>query len=527
MADDIFRLGVQAARDGDYEIAQSYFIQVVKTNPNSEKGWLYLGHCISDHSKREYCYQKVLKLNPSNQEAQKALTAFHLQGQTVASKDSNHNPPLVAQSVPAPTSFDGKKVIKAKKRSAKLIVLMSVFVGLALCTGVFVFEFLTGFAGQMFLNIPESMTPFPIATETLTVTPPPKPSITPTRTPRSTFTPFPTASPVPTFSLDGFTGSDPINSSDLNYWDQVISQDPKNADAYYQRATIYNSRSQTGSLDTYNSKLDLAILDIDKAISLRPDNGDYYALRQSIYYQRASNEQFEVDREYLNRIALENAYKAYHLGTTIEYPERIIVIDLIATSQCEIALTELQKLMDKTPKDQSSYGGLLHIQSTAYACLGKLEDALKSVNASMFNNKNTEYKNELKAQYLIQLERYDDALSVINETFACCGYLGGYRNYWRAEIYYKMGKMDLVQEDLDNGMRNTWGRGGMLPYVEAQIALGEGRKKDAIQLLQLAEATFDPNFNTLRWRIQKQLAELGAKPLNPTPSVPYQATPIP
>jgi len=45
METDAFKLGVQAARAGDYKTAQTYFIQVVKANPNSEKGWLYLGHC--------------------------------------------------------------------------------------------------------------------------------------------------------------------------------------------------------------------------------------------------------------------------------------------------------------------------------------------------------------------------------------------------------------------------------------------------------------------------------------------------
>ena len=43
MADELFRSGVQAARDGDFAKAQAYFIQVVQANPNSEKGWLYLG----------------------------------------------------------------------------------------------------------------------------------------------------------------------------------------------------------------------------------------------------------------------------------------------------------------------------------------------------------------------------------------------------------------------------------------------------------------------------------------------------
>ena len=75
--------------------------------------------------------------------------------------------------------------------------------------------------------------------------------------------------------------------------------------------------------------------------------------------------------------------------------------------------------------------------------------------------------------------------------------------------------------------RKKWERGGMLPYVEAQLALDEGRKGDAIQLLQMAEATFsDPIYNSLRWKVQKQIKTLGAELLVLTPYA-NSATPMP
>ena len=76
MDQDFFKLGVQAANAGDYQKAQAYFIRVVQANPNSEKGWLYLGHCLSDPGKKIDCYKKVLRINPSNLEAQNALSAL-------------------------------------------------------------------------------------------------------------------------------------------------------------------------------------------------------------------------------------------------------------------------------------------------------------------------------------------------------------------------------------------------------------------------------------------------------------------
>ncbi len=76
MEQDFFKLGVQAANAGDYQKAQAYFVRVVQANPKSEKGWLYLGHCLADPEKRMDCYQRVLRLNPSNQEAQRALSTL-------------------------------------------------------------------------------------------------------------------------------------------------------------------------------------------------------------------------------------------------------------------------------------------------------------------------------------------------------------------------------------------------------------------------------------------------------------------
>jgi tetratricopeptide (TPR) repeat protein len=401
---------------------------------------------------------------------------------------------------------------------------------------IFTYAIFSGIMGQTFFRSQANTLPIPTTapitspqltpTVTVTVTPLTLPSSTPTRTRRPTFTLVATATPFPSFTPNRALQA---NTKPISYWNQIIAQDPTNADAYYQRATIEESVEARGGLDAYTESIEQALKDIDTAIALRSDIGDYYSLRQTIYIKLMDKYPLQVDAQYLGKIALDNAYKAHELGTSIEqYPDRIIITDLIFTNQCELALQELQKLMEQTPKDQSTYGGLLHIQSQAYACLGRVDEALKSVNDSMFNNKNMEYKKELKAEYLYLSGRYEEALPLLNEVISCCIYGGGgYRYYLRAAINYELGKKELILDDLAYGMANTWDRGSFLPYVEAQIALDEGRKQDAIQALQLAEATLSSKFNPLRWKIQKQLAALGAKPIRPTPSVSYQATPIP
>jgi len=361
-----------------------------------------------------------------------------------------------------------------------------------------------------------------------------KNTLVPTRTPTITLPPTwapivtaPTIPPIPSFAPIDLMTAESNENKDISYWDQVIAKDPENADAYFQRATlIYNASDLTHNLEVYLSKLDQALNDIDEAISFRSDIGDYYALRQSIYWYIAVSQYYAVDRQYLVEIALDNAYKAYQLGTTTEYPDRIIVIDLIFANQCQKALDELQKLIAQLPEGDTSLGGLLHIRSQAYACLGRLDDALQSVNDSMFNNMNMGYKKDLLIQYLLMLGRYSEALPILDEQIGTSE-LRGDRYYMRAEVYYNLGMKELVQDELNEGIPRTWGRGGWLPYVEAQMALDEGRTEDAIQLLQLAEATFNPTYNPMRWKIQEQLKSLGALPLTLPPSVPYSPTPIP
>ena len=309
----------------------------------------------------------------------------------------------------------------------------------------------------------------------------------------------------------------------------MIAKDPQNADLYYRRAdAIYLSTPAIGSLEVYTAKLNLALQDINMAISLQPENGDYYYLRLRIYDSLAGTIEYSVDRQLINKLALEDAYQEHKFGTPFDYyPERTIIIKLIATDQCDIALSSAEKLIEELPQNDLTLGGLLHIRSRASACLGRLDDALQSVNDSMFNNENMEYKNELKAQYLILLGRYEDALPLLNEQICHCE-LAGWHHYLRAEIYFHTGKKNLVQDELFTGMTKTWQRGGMLPYVEAELALDEGRTEDAIQLLQFAEATFsDPIYNSLRWKVQEQLKELGDEPWIVTPSVSFAPTPTP
>jgi tetratricopeptide (TPR) repeat protein len=532
MEQDFFKLGVQAARSGDYQEAQRYFIQVVQANPHSEKGWLYLGHCLTDPQERKESYQEVLKLNPSNQEAQKALSTLNQpnQPQEIA-PDSGKHQPAPLQSAEKGGQVRPAQTAKSPKRSrTPKALLIGLGASLFVCLGV-IFVIFIGVSLSTGVPFQFQASLLPFGSVSPTVIPVLTATITPTKTLRSTMTPLPTSLPSATHDpSDGSTWLEAVNTPAGGVpLDATTPTEPQTADGYYAQAqTIMSGAIATGSQYDYENKIMQALENINAAIALHADVGNYYALRQSIYYKLAGLQTYTVDRQVFYRLALADAYKAHELGTSIEqYPDRIIISDLIDTDQCDLALSEIQKLMDKTPKTQSNYGGLLSIQSMAYSCLGKLDEAIQAIDASMFNNKNMEYKQELKAGYLFQAGRDDETLAMIEKIIICCPSYGGYRYLWRASIYYSRGQKDLARQDMELGARNTWSRGDFVAYMQAQFALDEGKKQEAVQLLQLAEASLGSTFNPFRSKIQKQLTQLGATPIAPTPSVSFPEMPSP
>jgi pimeloyl-ACP methyl ester carboxylesterase len=71
--DSLFQAAVTAARAGDLDEAAKLFARLVKEEPTSEQGWLGLGFCFSDKKQREYCFQRVLAINPNSLPARQAL----------------------------------------------------------------------------------------------------------------------------------------------------------------------------------------------------------------------------------------------------------------------------------------------------------------------------------------------------------------------------------------------------------------------------------------------------------------------
>ena len=73
MAEDIYNKGIAAAEAGNLEEAYVLLAEVVQQNPLSEEAWLALGRYIAATEKKEYCFKKVLTLNPGNKIAEDLL----------------------------------------------------------------------------------------------------------------------------------------------------------------------------------------------------------------------------------------------------------------------------------------------------------------------------------------------------------------------------------------------------------------------------------------------------------------------
>jgi pimeloyl-ACP methyl ester carboxylesterase len=70
---DILQAGIAAVKSGDRERAAALFAQVVKVDPSSEEGWYWLGLCFTEPERREYCFRRVLTLNPDHNKARQQL----------------------------------------------------------------------------------------------------------------------------------------------------------------------------------------------------------------------------------------------------------------------------------------------------------------------------------------------------------------------------------------------------------------------------------------------------------------------
>jgi hypothetical protein len=96
MPESRLQAGIAAAKAGDFETARSLLTRVVQADQNSEWAWYWLGYCMTVPEQREYCFRRVLTLNPGNLDAKRELEVFtHLEAVT------NAEPEPISAELPA------------------------------------------------------------------------------------------------------------------------------------------------------------------------------------------------------------------------------------------------------------------------------------------------------------------------------------------------------------------------------------------------------------------------------------------
>jgi tetratricopeptide (TPR) repeat protein len=535
-------LGIAAAKAGKIQEAQGLLVRAVQANPASEEGWLWLGHCLNEPKKREFCYKRVLSLNPNNETARRALLALTpsepvIQPEKPSQPAQTAVPPtLVIKKAPVASpkplaAPQPKAKIKPKGLNQNLIVGLGVTITLLVCISVFGLLWfsgaLTGFSAQIIPNLP---TPAPAVSATLT----PAPSLTPILI-LSSATPTPNVTKA---ARNIQIRADIARNEALSFmnqgqyeqaiasWDKVIALVQDNDIDYVQRSTCEYSLSLTPiSLENILHYLELALADMDKAIALKPDRIEYYGRRRQVFGRLGDMQDLTVNRLFLYERSLADLQVVITRapGQFAEADSELATL-LVYSGHCDEGLSKLQELLAQAEPEQKAH--YYFLQSVGYACLGKLDQALQSLDRASATG-DTADALALRNEYLYQAGRSKEALAGINKFIEAVPDYGGERYYLRALIYYEMGNTAQAEQDLATGKRLAYTNGQVLAYVQGKLAIDQGNKEEGIKYLQLSEASLDVVYNVLRSRVQKELTGLGTQPLPMTPTVLLTRTPTP
>jgi tetratricopeptide (TPR) repeat protein len=74
MSQEKINSGISAFRNGNKKVALQLFSEIVKSDPRNETAWLWIAACVDDIKQKEFCFTRVLEINPNNENAQKALS---------------------------------------------------------------------------------------------------------------------------------------------------------------------------------------------------------------------------------------------------------------------------------------------------------------------------------------------------------------------------------------------------------------------------------------------------------------------
>ena len=522
---ELLQQGIELAKKGNLEQASILFAQIVKVDPGSEQAWLWLGRCRQAPKEKKLCFNKVLSINPNNEDAQRELANLEsLEEHPLRLPNPRQSQPApIATDYPSTLTIDATAPSKKNWARRAIFLLVGIMVGIYLgryignsLSALGVFDKIDAAIALRTINVPE----FNASQEILpaaTIDPTPTISLTESYDKRlENAWPF-IVQANSLSSAQNFAGAIPI-------WTQALEMVPEYNDGYYKRGAAYFNLTQAQRAKSeYDSYLQLAIKDFDQAITLDPDVADYYVMRGRAYKSLAYQQSLRVDFQRLEKIALENFLYSEQLPHKEVWNnmETNLYRTMVEAGDCENVITKVSEILNSRT-DPSP--GLHSVLSDAYYCMGNLEKALEHKDEAIKLASSSVCLCE-RAIILYGLGRFAEAMDTIEKSLSHQPYYNGDRYYFRALIYVDRGNTEQAQRDLDFGITQTWARGGLLAYVQGKIALAQDRKEDALAYFQEAEATYFEEGPMLE-QIRQDLIALGGTPRD-VQKTSFELTPIP
>ena len=561
MTDDQFsallETGIRLAQDGNIPLARIYISRAVKSKPDSARAWFWLSQVVEEDDKKQFCYLKSVKLNPSIVETEPRISnKLEVSINNEHKKRDQSNFPGIAQ----PDVLAKSVIVVADKANYQIPVqeietadpileknykqsrsprpfLVGLFIGIIIFSTPIIFFVQSGLIDSYMLN-PRIDEKTPVQQSTLvnqsiavnslpaTYTPTIKPTLTVSPTPNQ-------QSRIQMVEYQMQEATSKITSGDypnaILILNLIIKQVPEFAEAYFQRGYAYykmvpSLRSQT----EYKNYLAQAIDDYDMAIKIGPVNGDYFVYRGYALWDYANEFDLRQEREPLLFAALENVKAGSLFGTTIQTVPLFTAMLYNQNGECEQGLVALQEILKKYPNNSIHDYHIEQTMAESYLCLKQYTKALEQINKALACNCDSWTNKMLKAEILYSIGDKKQALDILDEDIEKFPGFAGKRYYYRALIYYDFGNYDLAKENLMIGSGNTWGHGGIYLYLLAKFAQLDGDIETAKALMQNADETIlRTDSPVIRNRIKKELIGFGLTPLEENPQPFFIISPMP
>ncbi len=108
--------GIEALQAGRNMQALEYFTQAIEQDPRNAQAWLGIASLVEEAEQKEYCYKKVLEIDPANSFAKIALQELHAPPEE---SDFRFSPPPAPVAAEAPTQIEPKRPLKSKVSAAR------------------------------------------------------------------------------------------------------------------------------------------------------------------------------------------------------------------------------------------------------------------------------------------------------------------------------------------------------------------------------------------------------------------------